>query len=209
VNTVAVCDTEPVAIEGLRSLLHSVGGLRVVAAETTLVDGLDAVRELRPRLAVLDKAFGMQGVTDFLHSAHSNGETSVIIWSTTFSEAEALRLLQAGAAGVVRKTSSLDTLLDCITSVATGAQWMGEDIIRGSDALPRPRPSALTAREVEVMQLVERGLRNREIAEQLGIRVGTVKIHLKHIFEKRGIRGRYGLALSGLREKGLLTTLPV
>src|SRR5450759_4765593 len=44
-----------------------------------------------------------------------------------------------------------------------------------------------------------------DIAARLGIRPGTVKIHLKHIFEKTGIRGRYGLALSGLREKGLLS----
>jgi DNA-binding NarL/FixJ family response regulator len=53
------------------------------------------------------------------------------------------------------------------------------------------------------MELVERGSRNKDIAIALGIQTGTVKIHLKHIFEKTGIRGRYGLALSGLKEKGL------
>ena len=56
------------------------------------------------------------------------------------------------------------------------------------------------------MELVERGLKNKDIASALGIRIGTVKIHLKHIFEKTDIRGRYGLALSGLKEKGLLTS---
>ena len=66
--------------------------------------------------------------------------------------------------------------------------------------------SPLTGRELEVMALVERGLKNKDIASALGIRIGTVKIHLKHIFEKTGIRGRYGLALSGLKEKGLLTS---
>jgi DNA-binding NarL/FixJ family response regulator len=55
------------------------------------------------------------------------------------------------------------------------------------------------------MQLVEQGFKNREIANELGIRPGTVKIHLKHIFEKTGVRGRYGLALTGLREKGLVS----
>jgi DNA-binding NarL/FixJ family response regulator len=52
------------------------------------------------------------------------------------------------------------------------------------------------------MELVERGMKNKEIAVALGIRTGTVKIHVKHIFEKTGIRGRYGLALSGLKERG-------
>jgi DNA-binding NarL/FixJ family response regulator len=58
-----------------------------------------------------------------------------------------------------------------------------------------------------VLELIEKGFRNREIASTLGIQTGTVKIHLKHIFEKTGIRGRYGLALTGLREKGMLGEL--
>ena len=64
--------------------------------------------------------------------------------------------------------------------------------------------SELTPREQQVMELVEQGLKNKEIARELGIRPGTVKIHLKHIFEKTGVRGRYGLALSVMKEKGLI-----
>ena len=56
-----------------------------------------------------------------------------------------------------------------------------------------------------MLELVEQGMRNKDIGEALGIQAGTVKIHMKHIFEKTGIRGRYGLALSGLKEKGLLS----
>ena len=61
----------------------------------------------------------------------------------------------------------------------------------------RPSPSE----EQQVLELVEQGCKNKEIAQELGIRPGTVKIHLKHIFEKSGVRGRYGLALSGLRQR--------
>ena len=61
----------------------------------------------------------------------------------------------------------------------------------------------------KVLELVEQGMKNKEIARELGIRPGTVKIHLKHIFEKTGVRGRYGLALSVMREKGLLEMAPV
>ncbi|HUB83030.1 MAG TPA: response regulator transcription factor [Bryobacteraceae bacterium] len=129
--------------------------------------------------------------------------TAIIVWGASFPEAEALGFLQAGAAGVLRKTARLDILLACLRAVARGATWM-EDAERDPDRLPRRTYSGLTARELQVMELVERGMKNKDIAENLGIRTGTVKIHLKHIFEKTGIRGRYGLALSGLKEKGLL-----
>ena len=52
---------------------------------------------------------------------------------------------------------------------------------------------------------MEQGCKNKEIALELGIRPGTVKIHLKHIFEKTGVRGRYGLAITGLKEKGMVS----
>ena len=64
----------------------------------------------------------------------------------------------------------------------------------------------LTRREREIMLLVSEGLQNKEIGRQLDVSEGTVKIHLKHIFEKTGVRGRYGLALSGLKERGLMPT---
>ena len=203
-DSVVVCDTEPVAMEGLRSLLESAEGLCVIAAETSLVDGMDAVRELQPAVLVVDKSFGIQAVMECLRTLRREEfRTAAVVWSVALSEAEALRLLQAGAAGVVHKTARLDTLVDCIRQVAGGSTWMEEDLVAAPDQPVRIGRSALTARELQVMELVERGMRNKEIAIALGIRTGTVKIHVKHIFEKTGIRGRYGLALSGLKQKGL------
>ena len=82
-----------------------------------------------------------------------------------------------------------------------------EDVIfrtppRGSHQRSR---SGLTPREDEVFRLVEQGMTNLEIARELGIQPGTVKIHLRHLYEKTGIRGRFQLALSGLQNKGVLT----
>jgi two-component system nitrate/nitrite response regulator NarL len=135
---------------------------------------------------------------------HAEFRTSAVVWSVALSEAEALRLLQAGAAGVVHKTARLDTLLDCIRQVAGGSTWVEEGLVATPEQPVRMGRSALTARELQVIELVERGMRNQDIAIALGIRTGTVKIHMKHIFEKTGIRSRYGLALSGLKEKGLM-----
>lgn len=206
-ETVAVFDTEPIAIEGLRSLLQSEEELRVVAAGTSLLDGFDSIRELRPAITILDKAFGLHAVLDLLKMLRApEVGTAVIVWGSSFTESETLRLLQAGASGVVRKTASLATLIRCLRTVSSHETWMEEAILADGDWPLKPQRTALTARELEVVELVERGMKNRDIAATLGIRTGTVKIHLKHIFEKTGIRGRYGLALSGLKEKGLVAT---
>jgi DNA-binding NarL/FixJ family response regulator len=204
-HTVAVCDTEPIAIEGLRSLLESAESLRVVAAESLLLDGMDAVRELRPSILVVDKTFGYQALADWMVALRSSAHRiSIIVWGSSFSEAESVRFIQAGVSGVLRKTSSLDTILECLRTVQHGNTWMCGDTIREIKPATHSWHSPLTVRELQVMDLVEQGMKNKEIAAALTISIGTVKIHLKHIFEKTGIRGRYGLALSALKQKGLL-----
>jgi DNA-binding NarL/FixJ family response regulator len=203
-STFAIIDTEPVAIEGLRCLLAAERGLRVIAAESCLAAGIEAAHDLLPDVVVLDKAFGLQSVLEALRELRLR-ETGVraVIWGASISDADGLRLLHAGAAGIVRKTASLEMLLDCFTTVASGANWMENGISRAGGAAPSGR-LPLTARELQIVELVERGMTNRDIGRELGISTGTVKVHLKHIFEKTGVRGRYGLALSGLKEKGVL-----
>jgi DNA-binding NarL/FixJ family response regulator len=197
-------------MEGLRSLLDEVDGLRVVAAETSLIDAMDAVRELRPSLVLLDKGLGTHAVIDWLIMLQRfQPPPAIMVWGTALSDSEALRFLQAGATGLARKTSSLDSMVSCMRTVVGGGIWMENDILREADRQTHSDRSTLTAREQQVLELVQQGMRNREVALALGICVGTVKIHLKHIFEKTGVRGRWGLAVSGLKEKGLPAALVV
>jgi two-component system nitrate/nitrite response regulator NarL len=194
-------------MEGLRALLESVE-LHVVAAESSLPGAMDAVRELQPSMLIVDRAFGIQPVTEWIGELRlSQPSMAIMAWSSAVSEIDVIRLLQAGAQGVVRKTAPLRDLLSCIQSVANGGTWMDDDLLRETARPVSSARSPLTFREMQVMELVEHGLKNKEIGGRLGIQAGTVKIHLKHIFEKTGIRGRYGLALSGLREKGLLAVM--
>jgi len=205
-KTVAICDTEPIAIEGMRTLLSHCADLQLAAAETSLLGGIEIVRQHMPAIMILDKAFGIHAVMDCLQRLRGlQCGVAAMVWGVNLNEAEALRMLQLGALGVVRKTATLEALLDCMRTVAAGSTWMEESVLQEPEQTVRGARSNLTSRELQVVELVEQGLKNRDIASQLGIRPGTVKIHLKHIFEKTGIRGRYGLALSGLKEKGVLT----
>jgi two-component system nitrate/nitrite response regulator NarL len=212
---ILVCDTQPVAIEGVRGLLGRCDDLRFAGAVASLEAAFELTRGLNPAAIVIDKSFGIAAITDWLHRFATSPETATggqpsgsraaaVIWGSGINESEALRFLQAGARGVLRRTSEPETLLICLRSVTSGNTWLEDGIFADSEKLPHQRHSQLTPREIEVAGLVEQGLRNRDIAHNLGIQTGTVKIHLKHIFEKTGVRGRYGLALNGLREKGTI-----
>jgi len=212
---VLVCDTQPVAIEGIRGLLARCEDLRFAGAVSSLEAAFELTRGLNPAAIVIDKSFGTPAITDWLHRFAASGEKGMgataapVIWGVAINESEALRFLQAGARGVVRRTSEPETLVTCLRSVTSGNTWLEDGIFGDTERLPHARRSHLTPREVEIADLVEKGLRNRDIANNLGIRTGTVKIHLKHIFEKTGVRGRYGLALNGLREKGTIALAPM
>ena len=195
-------------MEGLRCLMESIDGPRVVAVESNVEAAVTAVRELQPSLLIVDKGLGVPNFTDWMRLLSvAEKPTAVIVWGTLMSQSEAVRFLQAGASGVIRKTAPLRELANCVKAVAAGLNWTESDAASDARLPPRTARSSLTPREMQVMDQVERGLKNKEIAEALGIRTGTVKIHLKHIFEKTGIRGRYGLALSGLKHKGLLAAV--
>lgn len=203
---IAVCDTQPITAQGLRNLLASSQDLELVEAMNSLETAAAFVRTNHPDIVVVDKGFGMRAILDWIHDLKLTDATPAItVWGVSMTEAEALRLLQAGAKGIVRKTADLSSLLACLHTVASGRSWMEDCVFRDSarqDGYPR---SELTAREHQVLELVEQGFKNKEIALELGIRPGTVKIHLKHIFEKTGVRGRYGLAISGLKDKGIVS----
>jgi DNA-binding NarL/FixJ family response regulator len=175
-----------------------------------VVDSLDSAASMLRRqsvdILIVDKGLGMHAVLDWLNDLKmSQRSPAIVVWGVSITEAEALRFLQVGARGIVRKTADLATLLTCLRTVAGGRSWMEDSVFRDSIRAERYPRSELTAREQQVLELVEQGCKNKEIALELGIRPGTVKIHLKHIFEKTGVRGRYGLAISGLKDKGVVS----
>ena len=180
--------------------------LELLQSTNSLEAASRIVPSLFPDVTVVDKGFGMRAVLEWIHSLKLGDRSpTVAVWGVSMTEAEALRLLQAGARGIVRKTADLDSLINCLRTVAGGQTWMEECVFRDplrQSSYPR---SELTARERQVLELVEQGFKNKDIALELGIRPGTVKIHLKHIFEKTGVRGRYGLAINGLKDKGVVS----
>jgi DNA-binding NarL/FixJ family response regulator len=202
---VVVCETQPVTAEGVRSALAGCDDLAFQCALDSLGAAGERLRRQPPDLLLIDKSFGAQAVLHWLGEQRAMlTNTSLVIWGSAITEPEALRLLQLGVKGILRKSADMATLVACLRAVAAGANWMEDALFRDAPRTESYARSELTPREQQVLDLVEGGMKNREIARELGIRPGTVKIHLKHIFEKTGVRGRYGLALNNIRERGML-----
>ena len=99
-KSVAICDTEPIAIEGIRMLLGQCEDLRLAAAETSLLGGMEIVRQYTPTIMILDKGFGIYAVMDCLQRLRGLGSgVATIVWGVNLNETEALRMMQVGALG--------------------------------------------------------------------------------------------------------------
>lgn len=210
---VSICETQPLTVKGLQHLLESTDDLKFGSAHASPAEWMVSPDADKAHVLVIDKGLGASTVLDALtqlpaeHGQTRSTVPAVVVWGMSVTEAEALRFLQAGAKGIVRKSADPATILSCLRAVAQGRSWMQDSVFREPANLDNQTRTDLTPREHQVMELVEQGFKNREIAQELGIRPGTVKIHLKHIFEKTGVRGRHGLALNGLRQKGVISLL--
>jgi len=101
-----------------------------------------------------------------------------------------------GVQGFLSTTASPDTMLECLRFAGSGEMWMERSL---ANTLLNSRPVALSRRQTQLLSLLVQGLKNREIASELGISEGTVKAYLTTLFEKVGARDRFELALYGLK----------
>jgi two-component system nitrate/nitrite response regulator NarP len=121
----------------------------------------------------------------------------VILLTAGMDEAQLLAAADLDPQGMVLKTSDPSLLTECMDAVAAGKRWVDPEIAdrtRQAQARADSAP-ALTRRERELIELVRQGLRNRDIAAELGVTEGTVKVYLHSIFDKLQVENRTELAL--------------
>jgi len=205
-----LADDHPVMLDGLEQL-RAQKDFTVVARCQDGAETLRAVRQHRPDVLLLDIRMpapdGLQVIRDLQKDSLP---TRIVLLTAELSEDDVLEAVRLGVKGVVLKEISPQMLMECVRKVADGEQWIERrsltrvlDKMLCREAGFREVSSVLTSREIEIVRLATRGLRNQAIAEQLHISEGTVKVHLHNIYEKLGIDGRVALTLYA-REKGLL-----
>ncbi len=207
--TVCACESQPIVIEGLKRSFDGVEDLRLVGTGTSLDSFLEIVEAEQPRVCLLDKAFGTKAVFDLIADLKRRAEPcEPILWAAEVSEVESFRALQVGARGILKKTLPVQVIVDCLRTVAKGNIWIENSVSNQFVGFINRRSTPrLTPREEEILTLVMRGMKNKQIAEALSITTGTVKVHLMHIFEKTGVKDRFELAMYGRKIRGLSTDM--
>jgi DNA-binding NarL/FixJ family response regulator len=186
-------------IEGLRRVFDSAGEFELVRWASSYAEAQAALVELRPQLLLIDQSAGLKSTFRFLTEIREVCPTSYpVLWVTELAEVDCFRALQMGARGIAKRSLPVEEFLDCLRTVARGSIWLESNTPPPDTAgYPRRQSPRLTPREREIVGCLCRGLRNKEIAQELSITPGTVKVHLMHIFEKTGVKDRFELAVHG------------
>jgi two-component system nitrate/nitrite response regulator NarL len=204
-TNIYACESQPIVLEGLVKVFAETPDLHLCGHAPSPVEAMPRILEAGPRVVLLDQAGGLRSSFRFLGELREAApQCSPVLWVAEMAEIESFRALQLGARGILKRTLPVVALLECLRAVALGSIWMENSISNQVVGFLNRRTAArLTPREREIVELVARGAKNKEIAQALGITPGTVKVHLMHIFEKTGVKDRFELAMQGPRLLGL------
>jgi len=187
---VLLADDHSVVRAGIRQFLESAGDIQIVAEASDGESAKALLGQHRPDVAVLDIQMpGASGIEVTRWLRANLPQVGVLILTAYDDDPYILAVLQAGANGYVLKTASPAEIIRAVRDVYAGKSAMDAAITRKLIAhvarqAERPAPESLTARELEVLNLVAKGYTNKAIAVQLGISDRTVQGHLAHIFDK-------------------------
>ena len=174
---------------GLSASLNVEPDMEVVAEAGSGDAALEAYRTHRPSMVLMDLRLpGMSGTDCTAAMIQEFPEASILMLSTHSGKEEIYRAMQAGARGYIVKSIIREELLRAVREVYEGRQYV--DPIVASHLAERRSHRSLSIREVEVLQMVAKGLGNKEIAGALNIAEVTVKLHVSHVLEKLGVKDR-------------------
>jgi len=197
---VVIADDDPLTASGIEVLLADTN-FKVAACARSGKEVLDTLASTRPDMLVLDIRMPERSGLDVLRTLRGRGDNRPIVLLTgSLNDQDAREAMDLGVNGLVIKATAPRDLLVCLEAVAQGRRWFDQEVMqRAMNFAQSPGErdpfDALSPRERGIVSLVQRGMRNKEIADELGLTEGTVKVHLHKIFEKLGLSSRMELIL--------------
>src|SRR5580700_5213658 len=191
-------DDHPVFRKGITAIIASEADLTLIAEASSGEQAIKLFRQHEPDVVLMDLRLpGMSGIDAMIAIRGEFPEARIIILSTFEGDAEVQRALRAGARAYILKTMPPEEMAQTIRHVHAGKIHLPPEV--ATNLAGHYAEDSLTAREVEVLQHVANGQKNRDIAEKLFISEHTVKAHLKNILEKLGANDRTDAVAIGLR----------
>jgi DNA-binding NarL/FixJ family response regulator len=197
---VVIADDHELARTGLRGMLTGEPDLEVVGEASTGQQAVTLCRRLRPDVALMDVRMpDLDGLAATRIIKQESPRTAVVMVTMHENPEYLLEALKAGAAGYVLKDATHEEVLRTVRRVVDGEALLTPEIasqllvrlVREKAATPPSSPvSPLTSRELVVLRLVAQGWTNREIAAELHLSAGTVKVHVERILAKLGVSHR-------------------
>lgn len=188
---------------GLTSSLNAEPDMQVVAESANAEAALESYRQHQPSLVLMDVRLpGMSGAEAVSAIVREFPDARILMLSTHSGEEEIYRSLQNGARGYILKSAMREELLRAIRDVRDGKRYIDPAV--ASLLAERVTHRSLTSREIEVLQMVAKGMGNKEIAASLNIAEVTVKLHVSHVLEKLNVKDRTEAATVALR-RGIIS----
>jgi DNA-binding NarL/FixJ family response regulator len=208
---IIIADDHPIILDGLVHLFTTANDIDVVTRCSDGEEALGAVRRARPDVIVLDVRMPRRNGIEVLREIHREQiPTRVVLLTAEISDEEVLEAVRLGVGGIILKEAAPRQLLQAVRLVAEGGELIDDTAVRRAlDKMLRREAGVadatrvLTPREIELVKMVGVGLRNKQIAEKLGISEATVKIHLHSVYQKLSISGRVELSIYA-RDKSLV-----
>ncbi|MEA3337191.1 MAG: response regulator transcription factor [Chloroflexota bacterium] len=211
---VLITDDHLIVREGLRLILETAEGIEIVGEASDGSEALRLAAAKSPDVILMDLRMpGMDGLTAIEQLQAEHPHIAVLILTTFDEDDLILSGLRAGARGYLLKDTTRETLIGAIRAASRGETLLTQDIVERllTHTQPVAAPvsttrgaTTLTDRELQVLQEIARGERNKEIARSLGITERTVKAHVTSIFNRLGVDSR-AAAIAVAARRGLLT----
>lgn len=203
-----IADDHTLVRQGLRQFLEMAGDIEVVGEASTGHEVIELVEKDPPDVVLLDLRMPeMDGLEVARRIQEEHPEVGVMMLSAYDYRQFVVEAVRAGARGYILKSMDAEQLIQAVHLVATGNMVFDPQVVVAlAEELTRSREreergDVLTAREIEVLQLLAFGHSNRDIATRLEISAETVKTHLEHIFRKLGTSDRTAAVAEALRRR--------
>jgi len=197
--SVMLVDDHSLVRRGFRLIIEDEPDLEVVGEAGNGEESIPLALRLRPRVIVMDCALpGVSGLVATQKILESAPETAILMLSMHSEDTLVRQAMAAGARGYILKNAIDLELVDAIRRVAAGEKVLASQLTR-EPGLKGERGASLTARELEVLQLIVSGKSNKEIASQLDLSVNTVAVHRANIMDTLGIHKTAELVVYAIR----------